>query len=198
MDNDERTRQNQHLYFLSDEEIKEGDWKYSYTDKKVSKQDGGFTYEGDKKIIATTDSSLTKLKTSEYHTGYCIYLPQPSTAFLEVFVTEYNKGNQIKEVLVEYEGVCSNCGEYHKESILCSYQGEYASQIAPFRLKVNSKDNTITIKKVKDSWNREELESLLVSHYIEIGSSKGCNLGQDVREWTKIKISSTKYKITFK
>lgn len=26
------------------------------------------------------------------------------------------------------------------------------------RLKVNPKDNTITIKRVKDSWNRQEME----------------------------------------
>ena len=31
------------------------------------------------------------------------------------------------------------------------------------RLKINLKDNTITIKKVKDSWNREEVENLIYS-----------------------------------
>ena len=30
-----------------------------------------------------------------------------------------------------------------------------------FKLKINSKDNTITIKKVKDSWTREEVDKLL-------------------------------------
>ena len=43
-----------------------------------------------KKIIATTtDSSLV--------------LPQPSKQFIQKYVEEYNKGREIKEVLVEYE-----------------------------------------------------------------------------------------------
>ncbi len=35
------------------------------------------------------------------------------------------------------------------------------SSIHDLILKVNSKDNTITIKRVKDSWNREEIIKLL-------------------------------------
>lgn len=31
-------------------------------------------------------------------------------------------------------------------------------------LKVNQKDNTITIKPVKDSWNREEVRELIYEH----------------------------------
>ena len=30
-----------------------------------------------------------------------------------------------------------------------------------YRLKINPKDNTITIKPIKDSWNREEVVSLI-------------------------------------
>lgn len=113
----------QHLYFLSDEEIKEGDYihhplngKIVYCDKKhfiTLKGCSDETRYGYKKIIATTDSSIACIKdvlsipqrkglTNHYPTEKWI-LPQPSQSFLEVFVREYNKGNVIKEVLVEYE-----------------------------------------------------------------------------------------------
>lgn len=49
-------------------------------------------------------------------------------------------------------------------------------------LKV-SKDNTITIRKVKDSWNREEVVELLSKHFVDAGSKIG--LGQDVTKFTK-------------
>lgn len=69
-----------------------------------------------KKIIATTDSSL-KLKEhctcSESEAIYCGYpkieglcqqlLPQLSQSFIEKYVEEYNNGNCIEEILVEYE-----------------------------------------------------------------------------------------------
>ena len=44
-----------------------------------------------------------------------------------------------------------------------------------FRLKVNPKDNTITIRKMKDSWNRKEMLNLLERAWNEgalYGSSK--------------------------
>ena len=47
----------QHLYFLSDEEIKEGDWLYNGTEIWQVKSYYGFQ-PITKKIIATTDKSL--------------------------------------------------------------------------------------------------------------------------------------------
>ena len=86
----------QHLYFTSDEEIKEED--YCIIDLgentrvvRVKSLNGGHQiYNVDiiegyakisdlKKIIASTDTSLG--------------LPQPSTAFIEKYISEYNKGN---------------------------------------------------------------------------------------------------------
>lgn len=143
----------QHLYFLSDEEIKEGDWYYSSEigfSGGVSQYKGGIKLTSWKKIIATTDSSL------EYSFGKTasFELPHPSESFLEVFVREYNKGNVIKEVMVEYGEI-----EY-------GHVDDY-SQPHGFetQLKVNSKDNTITIKRVKESWNREEIIQLFRDHH---------------------------------
>jgi len=36
-----------------------------------------------------------------------------------------------------------------------------------YRLRVNPKDNTITIKRVKESWNREEVEKLIMKYALE-------------------------------
>lgn len=144
----------QHLYFLSDDEIKEGDY-FIYPElkeKDVWLCRGSIPNVGAKKIIATTDSSIACIKdtlsipqrrglTNHYPTEKWV-LPQPSQSFIKKFVEEYNKGNIITEVMVEYNSpeICEN-----------PLDSKFAS------LKVNPKDNTITIRKVKNSWNKEEV-----------------------------------------
>jgi len=141
---------NQHFYILSDEEIKEGDWcimldsfgnvfsnPQQYNDPKTQHLNKGL-----RKIIATTDDSI-----DGFYRGYAYQLPQPSESFIEAFVESFNKGQQITEVMVECETVTDwdnyttipvgNGGATHKEKQ---------------QLKINPKDNTITIRKVKDSW----------------------------------------------
>jgi hypothetical protein len=151
-----------HLYFLSDEEIKEGDWYlvelFKITGKstglyieKCAKLDDVWCNNFDvistrhkdncKKIIATTDKSLVITKDLGEISREDI-LPQPSQSFIEKFVEEYNKGNIITEVMVEYEV-------------------DYGYMEVKSYLKINPKDNTITIRKMKDSWSREEVIQLL-------------------------------------
>ena len=167
----------QHLYFLSDEEIKEGDWyifnwagekdiqkfsKEQYNDRENHKH---LYNNACKKIIATTDKSLVEkvlAKRDEIGDLYKqFYLPQPSQSFLEKFVEEYNKGNQIKEVMVEYEGMLDD------NNVLA-----WGSN----KLKVNPKDNTITIRKMKDSWNRDEVVELM-----ERSIDRGVQLQKDYK-----------------
>lgn len=155
----------QHLYFLSDEEIKKGDWFLPISGigwllniPIQADGEGGYNNEHCKKIISTTDKSLLiDYKGYEYGTGNyyeaLVYLPKPSTSFIEKYVEEYNKGNVITEVLVEYETITKRYGS-------CSI-GEGVTMNVE-QLKV-SKDNTITIRKVKDSWNRDEVIELLKS-----------------------------------
>lgn len=168
--------ESQHLYFLSDEEIKEGDWFWGESMINPEKAKtfephliNGFRKIALKKIIATTDSNLT-IKTLVFVQGenkeIDVLLPEPSTSFIEKFVEEYNKGNVITEVLVEYEDKVAMDGH----------------TIIGSELKI-SKDNTITIRKVKESWNRDEVVELLSKHFVDAGSKIG--LGQDVRKFTK-------------
>jgi len=141
----------QHLYFLSDEEIKEGDWciikDHAYSKPiQVNKIIGSeVALKTDKvivlnqslkdcnKIITITDKSLMqhdKTPIGENVNGLWKILPQPSQSFIEKFVEEYNKSNQITEVLVEYE----------RDEEIDGYGYD--------TLKINPKDNTITIRKV--------------------------------------------------
>ena len=133
----------QHLYFLSDEEIKEGDWYIHYqkgTGLRVQKAIGNNIPMDAKKIIATTSSLSVNY---DLHKD-SIWLPQPSQSFIEKFVDEYNKGNVITEVMVEYVSGVTIVDELQWEN-------------HETHLKVNPKDNAITIRKVKNTWDKEEV-----------------------------------------
>ena len=178
----------QHLYIISDDEIKENNTHFYNPHSGQLHISGNHTdyiainKNGCKKIIATTDTSLlidTYInqgdtvkgdliikRGSDYTTGLKgrINLPQPSQQFIKKFVEEYNKGNIIEDVLVEYEE-----GK--------SYSGNEGLIIKEW-LKINPKDNTITIKKVKDSWTREE-----ILDDIEQSMIQGLNIGQYRDKW---------------
>lgn len=164
----------QHLYIISDDEIKEGDWKYDFKLNIIIKH--GSYIDGCKKIIATTNTSLNYIKhddTVPYPKGEQVFLPQPSQQFIEKYIESYNKGEIIIDVLVEYENYemnsivnyrgnydfkCPNC-KNNIDDLMFSKQSTLCNQCD--KLKINSKDNTITIKKLKYSWNKEEVVELL-------------------------------------
>lgn len=161
----------QHLYIISDDKIEEGDW--FIVNRKIHKYDGSELPEilkvGYRKIIATTDTSLKITKSS---TGYTetrsrtFYseelLPQPSQQFIEKYIEEYNKGNIITDVLVEYT---------HYDEFGNYISGDIVRNNDILKLKINSKDNTITIKKLKYSWTREEVINLIKSFEKDIENS---------------------------
>lgn len=149
----------QHLFILSDEEIKAGDWMLhpnkgfkvgdiwnSYINP-IKAESHWFSIvpsnkakvHGFKKIIATTNSELW----IENENMYPESLPQMLKSFIEYYISEYNKGNIITDVDVEYlRGV----------SIINEIQWGNNQ----LKLKVNP-DNTISIYPIKNSWNREEV-----------------------------------------
>lgn len=150
----------QHLYIVSSEEIKEGDYYYDKEDKIIfkcldtleatSRNDYKEIYECERwfKVLASTDSTLG--------------LPRPSNAFLEAYCKA--KG-EIDEVLVECFPIYKSA--FHGK-IDCDFEGivdRYEVKKAP--------DNTITIKPIKDSWNREEVEKLFIYGISEIVAKLG-------------------------
>ena len=170
-----------HIYILSDEEIKEGDWVLCSNGniKQITKDNTNDKFiENWKKIIATTS-----LLDRNYNLDR--QLPQPSQDFIKVFVEEYNKGNVIEWVDVEYEKVCANCNKYlsahrfgvcpnklhlDKTTLVDTYE---ESVNADYALKIDPKDNTISIRKIKDSWNREEVIEIIntISEKIDFESA---------------------------
>ncbi len=164
-----------YLYVLSDDKIEQNDWVFDSRDNtiyqiKLSLDGANVIF----KVIATTDSSLQIKKESRkighltFHNVYVDGLPKPSQSFINKYIEKYNKGEQINEVMVEYidNGEEGWMGD--------DYNGE------PFwneriELKVNSKDNTITIKPTKEAWNRAEVKDLIYSfrNSILIEVSKG-------------------------
>lgn len=109
---------------------------------------GNIEYERHRcrKIITTTDESLTmKQGTLEYPLGE-FNLPKPSNSFISKYTEEYNKCNQIIDIFVEYNQE-SDFSYHFKE-----------------QLKINSKDNTITIKKIKDTYTKKEVEETIQSY----------------------------------
>jgi len=85
-------------------------------------------------------------------------LPTVSNQFVKVFIDEYNKSNIIKDVMVEY-----------------SYKGQQYNEedkLNSLHAKVNPKDNTITIRKIKDNWDREE-HCTDMQYYMEYCESNG-------------------------
>lgn len=146
---------NQHLYILSDEEIKEGDWIYDLALNRIIKQPNlnNIDYISlHKKIIATTNPELYWKHTKDQDgdiigstgNGICSI----SQDFIEAYIKAYNEGNIIKEVMVEYidngseewEGDNENGQPFWNEKI---------------ELKLRS-GNTIIINRVKEKKYTEE------------------------------------------
>lgn len=193
MDTPELMRRH-HLYITSNDEIKEGDCciyqhpkhdrkivtrivKWNYSESKayeVHHEEGFGVKEGYKKIIATTDKSLWE------HDDTVSYprtkkFPEPSKHFIKKYIEEFNKGNVITKVMVEYEPYCIES----KNDINLNpkrFQG----------VKVNSA-NQIIISKIKDSWNKEEVINLLEKWTEDISPGFGGKListyYQDLHKW---------------
>ena len=144
-----------HLHIITDEEIKEGDWFLADIRTRIDENNGkpiwelklctsifnswigadnmeneGYNPSWSKKIIATTDTSLG--------------LPHLSQQFIEKWINNYNKGNIITEIMVEYLLILEPGNTLNDR--------KYDELI----LKVNS-NNTINTKLIKESWTRKEV-----------------------------------------
>jgi hypothetical protein len=194
----------QHLYILSndkDEEIKEGDWIYHNLDDKPIKYDKGISNSsinnpkeyGYKKIIATTDTSLSLDKdgfvTFDLGYGKSTLFPQPSQSFIKKYVEAYNTGKPITDVMVEY------CKDERIHGLNLANDKDYEIFKNANSPIVNPKDNTITIKKVKDSWSREEVKQLCFQAFInhkcingKIKPSEAENLLEPFNKWIEVNL----------
>ncbi len=145
----------QHLYILSDDEIKEGDWCLDTLHNDVF-QFGVFrgSSNSNKKIIATTDKSIQQSEPDGIGGSTSWFYPSLSENFIEKYVEEYNKGNVITEVLVEYD-----MGP-HPE-----WTPDYNNPDNPPVItypKINPENNTIRIYLQKQNYTREEVIEIML------------------------------------
>ena len=146
----------QHIYILSDEKIEKDDWYLSQDGKdiKISQCQGKEIPFLSKKIIATTDTSLISINEQYFDVNKSRKsavleqktLPQIPQQFIQHYIEEYNKGNVITKVDVEYVKIPNSV---------------FISEInAPYMQPKVNLDNIINIKSSKDSWNKEEVKQL--------------------------------------
>ena len=178
----------QHLYIISDDEIKD-DYYIIDNIPELLKNNGLKFIDGNcKKVIATTDTSLyTHQKETPYLPERVFYLPQPSQQFIQKYIEEYNKGNVITDVLVEYENIYIDAFntviiQHEKDTDSYLKQCKFISS----NLKINPKDNTITIKKLKEVYTKEELCQVLEKFtsfiWSEVGIHYPISLGIDAKD----------------
>jgi hypothetical protein len=128
-----------HLYVLSDELTKgEKCWHYNHIFKTISKK----ASTGYRKIISTTDKSISAGQ-DRFLEGYMVNtFPQPSLEFILIYVDAFNSGKPIVNILVEYKSLL------HKGEII---DDSYPKDFPTHTLKI-SKEDTITIKKLEETW----------------------------------------------
>lgn len=126
---------NQHLYLISDDEIKEGDWFYNEMNKIVVKATNRYSEMKNpiphKKVIASTDELLDFCgcggrlndKNETYHKMGCrnkYYLPQ----IPESFIKAYAEANGIDEVMVEFDKIDGHLVITDNNEVIVSMVGD--------------------------------------------------------------------------
>jgi len=161
----------QHLYILSNEEIKKGvDYYYDSHHDLILKSSSNSDHKiyGYKKVIGTTDKLNTHPNTADsYRTGNCV--PQILQQFIEYYITEFNKGNQISKVMVE---IVDN-GGYRQDSTNGCW-------ISKWEIKLNEKNeiSILTSEVVEERifnasvMKRETLEEAAQSYLHKVADGK--------------------------
>lgn len=143
---------NKHLYVVSDDVVKVGDW--CLWKSEIIKA-GKSLVHGAQKVIATTNTDLKIYKGIEDISYLPMFenLPLIPDSFIESFVKQYNNKNLIKDIYVEYTAVPT---EY--DNPLTNPMGLHIVD-SIYEVKIDA-DNQIEINLLKDSWNIEEVKQL--------------------------------------
>jgi hypothetical protein len=184
----------QHLYILSNEEIKEGDWVYDkvlniifQTDKYTNLK---YVNQTDyvKKVISTTDSNLKiyESETLASASGFSlksedILLSQIPQQFVEYYISEYNRGNVINKVLVEaelYHGINTSIAEINAISGDDSMNWKGIGDYRDYKIKLNQNNeiSILTEQQVSPKQETPDKNTIYDKHYQECEYMKevGC------------------------
>lgn len=162
----------QHLYIISDDEIKKGDWfinEQYFLEEKVELaiwQHNGkiIPNSNPKKIVATTDKSLTISK--DGFEGKNWLLNQIHESFINTFIKNYNNGTPITKVNLEMELIPNP-----------NYTGSGDNIILGYKIKTRP-DNTVIIHQSK-TYSRSNIKDLLKRF------SNDYNILTSVDQWIK-------------
>lgn len=156
----------QHLYLISDEDIKEGDWlvsiKYGNLRQCTGVQENEYLCVGNnngvlksavKKVIASTNPELTIKTTREEKIVKPGVYEKSLPTFSEDFIKAYVKANgQIDEVNVEYEE--SSDWSRSKEGVIVGIKAHYIPKLTD--------NNEVIISMVEEKmYSREEVELIV-------------------------------------
>lgn len=186
---------NNHLYILSNDEIKDFDWVLRPDGKVLQMTPTDMVHYLDsqskatKKIIASTDESLyiQKFEPIPQIGTYPTILPSLSQDFINQYIQAYNAGKPITKVWVEVEnGNVNENGNIAENGLL------ECDKI----IKVNIENTINILTEVKESWTREEVEFLIEKSLRECSSidtfiQEACgikdyaepNFKQSVKKW---------------
>lgn len=164
----------QHLYFLSNEEIKEEDWCFRVNPDNSLANSIPFRanssvvntqkHLGYKKIIATTDNSLILPALNIIVFKSPTNLPTCSQSFIGKYIERYNEDNPITKCIVEYE---VNNVRIGKGAPIREQDARYSPKL---------RKNEIIISPVKDSFTRKEVIGIIKDLRKEIHRGKGIRM----------------------
>lgn len=170
----------QHLYILSPEEVQKGDWaiiRGRFPSRCNNVGPGGIRYfdcsecfgtqetEHMKKIVATTDSDLWfRVYGGQEDKNGELEVPKIGIDFVQRYVKEWNKGNKIDSVMLEYNRVGHEDGD-----------SDNPTQVY-YDLKLRSNETVIISPILNPITNEEDILIQLASLLEKAGIRKYTNI----------------------
>jgi hypothetical protein len=143
------------LYIVSNDKVNDFDWVYDKGNNRVIQLQisKDTNISNYVKVIASNDPQLKNL-------------PIINNDFINEYVNEYNQNNKLETVLVKYEK---------------GLNGERCNMEFFERPTINKKDNSITIKRIKENYSKEEVKDLILKFATKVFSEKFEIL--DINNW---------------
>ncbi len=183
-----------HLYILSNDEIKEGDWYYIFGNRPQlcqKKEENRLFSNFDNKINGAELSWYSEFREKPIKHRHCFKIIATTDTSLTTISRETIESQDLAEELYQLprpsnEFIKKYCKKGGIDFIMVKYQSELISGEAEL---VIAKDNTISCYTIKSSWNREELNKIihnytafLLSYYI---AHKVPPTNKLIDNWTK-------------
>ena len=162
-----KTIKGNHLYIISDDEIKEGDWflhstpDLCWSNPNICEKIDGNYVEGNfvfgmqgettgcKKIVATTDTLI--IPEESKFSSAVHFIPKIHESYLPTYIKAFNEGKQITEVYLEREPKI--------QKLATGEEGITGSE-SEYNLKIKTReDNTVIISNETDSNLMDKLYS---------------------------------------